>query len=83
MTDRIMHGVVNGKTIELTEQPGVPTGQEVEVVVKAVPCKQVAWGEGLRRCAGALADQWSDEDDRILQSIYRERKTDSRREHPA
>ncbi len=80
MTSKTLHGIVNGKTIELSDDPGVPAGQEVEVIVKPVPAKQAVWGEGLRRCAGALADEWTEEDDRILEEIYRERHRDSRPE---
>ena len=79
MTSKTLHGVVNGKTIELAEDLGVPAGQEVELVVTLVPVKQNDWGEGLRRCAGALADEWTEEDDRILEEIYRQRKNDSRK----
>ena len=39
-----------------------------------------AWGEGLRRCAGAFAADWTEDDDRILEEIYRDRKSDSRKE---
>jgi hypothetical protein len=78
MTNKILHGVVNGKTIELTDDPGVPAGQAVEVIVKMVLPNKPAWGEGLRACAGALADEWTDEDDRILEEIYQERKNDTR-----
>lgn len=78
--NKVIHGVVHGRTIELTEDPGVPEGQEVEVVVKSIPPKRENWGEGLRRCAGALANEWTEEDDRILEEIYQERKLDSRRE---
>ena len=80
MSYKIMHGVVNGKTIELTEDPGVPAGQEVEVSVTPIPAKQSDWGTGLRCCAGALADDWTDADDRILEEIYRERAHDHRTE---
>jgi hypothetical protein len=80
MTTKILHGVVNGRTIELTDDPGVPAGQAVEVIVKMVPPTQRVWGEGLRACAGALADEWTDEDDRILEEIYQERKNDTRPE---
>jgi hypothetical protein len=31
-------------------------------------------------CAGALADEWSADDDRILEEIYLERKQDTRKE---
>jgi len=37
------------------------------------------WIEGLRRCAGALANEWTDEDDRILEEIYQSRKLNRRR----
>jgi hypothetical protein len=80
MIKKTMHGVVNGKTIALTEDPGVPAGQEVEVLVTPLPSPLERWGEGLRRCAGALADEWSEVDDRILEEIYRERKHDGRLE---
>ena len=77
---KIMHGIVNGKTIVLTDDPGVPPGQEVEVRVTAVPARQSAWGEGLRRCAGALAEEWTEEDDYILEEIYEQRQRDHRPE---
>jgi hypothetical protein len=78
---KIVHGKVHGKTIELDEDLGVAEGQEVEVQVKVVAhTKQ--WGEGLRRCAGALANDWTEEDDRILEAIHQERKWDTRREIP-
>ncbi len=75
------YGVVHGRTIELDKDLGVADGQKVEVTIKSIPAKQ-AWGEGLRRCAGALAQEWSEEDDRILEEIYRDRKRDTRREIP-
>ena len=78
---KIVHGKVHGKTIELDEDLGVAEGQEVEVQVKVVThTKQ--WGEGLWRCAGALANDWTEEDDRILEAIHQERKWDTRREIP-
>jgi hypothetical protein len=78
---KTIHGKVHGKTIELFEDLGVAEGQEVEVQVKvAFPAK--TWGEGLRRCAGALADEWTEEDDRILSEIYQDRKRDNRTEMP-
>ena len=80
MTNKPLHGVLNGKTIELSDDPGVPSGQEVEVVVTPVAVSRSKWGEGLRRCAGALADKWSDEDDQILELISQERKFDPRPE---
>jgi len=78
---RTLHGKVHGKTIELDEDLGVIDGQEVEVKVKIVPSTK-KWGEGLRRCAGALADEWTEEDDRVLNEIYQDRKRETRREIP-
>lgn len=53
--NKIMHGVVHGRTIELNEDPGVTDGQQVQIVLTAVPL-QGSWGEGIRRSAGAAAD---------------------------
>ncbi len=78
---KTIHGKVHGKTIELDEDLGVAEGQEVEVQVKVVPSKKT-WGDGLRRCAGALANDWTEEDDRILDEIYQDRKRDTRKEIP-
>ena len=78
---RTVHGTVHGKTIELDEDLGVAEGQEVELQVRVVPSTKT-WGEGLRRCAGALANEWTDEDDRILNEIYQDRKRETRREIP-
>jgi hypothetical protein len=78
---RTVHGVIHGRTIELAEDLGIAEGQQVEIIVKTVP-KSKPWGEGLRRCAGAFATDWTDEDDRILAEIYQERKRDTRKEIP-
>lgn len=72
---KTMHGNVRGRTIELTAEIGVPDGQAVEVVIRPIPVLpgDEPWGEGLRRCAGALADiPGLDED---MEQILRERKT--------
>lgn len=76
-----LHGKIHGRTIELDEDLGVVDGQEVEVQITFTP-RATTWGEGLRRCAGALADEWSEEDDRILSEIHRDRKRDTRKEFP-
>jgi hypothetical protein len=79
--NKILHGVVRGQMIELREPVGVADGQEVEVVVKfSLPSRP--WGEGIRSSAGALADQWTAEDDRILQEIQQARNRDTRPEIP-
>lgn len=76
---KIIHGRIRGKTIELDDDTGMPEGQEVEITLKIIPTKH-PWGEGLRRCAGALADEWTEEDDRILAEIHDSRQRDSRKE---
>ncbi len=75
------YGIVHGRIIQFDKDLGVADGQKVEVTIKSIPAKE-AWGEGLKRCAGALASEWSEEDDRILEEIYRDRKRDTRREIP-
>ncbi len=76
---KAVHGVIHGKVIQLTEELGLAEGQEVQVFVKAIP-PTTQWGDGLRRCAGALADEWTEADDQILEELHQERKRDSRRE---
>ena len=77
---QIMHGIVHGKMIELEREAGVPDGQHVEVVIRPVGPEAQAWGEGLRRCAGALAGiPGLDED---MEQILKERKSARFREAP-
>lgn len=78
--NKIMQGVVHGRTIELEEDVGVPDGQKVEVAIQPIPQSPKRWGEGLRRCAGALAGiPGLDED---MEQILRERKIAKFREVP-
>ena len=79
---KTMNGRMRGRTIELAEDPGLQDGQPVRVQVTPVPPPAEPWGEGLRRCAGALAAEWTDEDDRILEEIHQDRKRESRRDIP-
>jgi hypothetical protein len=76
-----VRGVIYGKVIQLTEDVGLAEGQEVQVFVEPVP-PAAQWGEGLRRCAGALAEEWTEADDRILEELHQERKRDSRLDVP-
>jgi hypothetical protein len=78
---KAIHGKVHGKSIDLDDDLGLPDGQEVEVQVRVVPSPK-QWGDGLRRCAGALANEWTAEDDWVLKQIYEDRKRDTRREVP-
>lgn len=72
---KVIHGKVHGRTIELTDDLGFADGQAVEVQVKARAACRI-WGEGLRRCAGALADdpEW----DAIMDEVHRARKLERR-----
>lgn len=86
---RTLYGKVHGKTIELEEDLGVAEGQEVEIQVKIMnPRKKLpgpppGWQPGATSStAGLLADSWTDEDDRVLQEIYMDRKRETRREVP-
>ncbi len=73
--DRIVHGVIHGKTIELTEDPGVADGQEVRVALTVVqPGK--SWGDGIRRSAGGWADY--PELDAVMERIQQDRKRERR-----
>ena len=76
-----IHGRIQGKTIVLDEPLGLPMGQDVEVVVTPI-ARRRPWGQGILRSAGALADTWSEEDDRILAEIHEDRKRASSREIP-
>jgi hypothetical protein len=72
---KIVHGIVHGKTIEIDQELGLADGQRVEVAIQVtvVASGPEPWGEGLRRCAGALADiPGLDED---MEQILAQRKT--------
>jgi hypothetical protein len=73
-------GIIHGNTIQLTDNLGLPDGEQVEVHVFVK--KSPLWGDGLRRCAGILADDWTDEDDRILEQIQQDRQNATFRELP-
>jgi len=73
----VIHGVIHGKTIVLAQDPGIADGQQVEVVVRAVPAPR-KWGDGIRASAGALTDL--PEMDAHLEEIYRNRQASSIRE---
>jgi hypothetical protein len=76
---KTVRGRVRGKMIELDEELGLTEGQAVVITVQTAPVSE-PWGEGLRRCAGAFATEWTDEDDRIMEEIYIDRKRDTRAE---
>jgi hypothetical protein len=57
-TSAALKGVVHGKTIELEQEPGLPDGQEVSVVVHPLEVveRRLPPGEGIRRSAGGWGD---------------------------
>jgi hypothetical protein len=80
---------VHGRTIELDEDLGVADGQVVEVQVNVVGLKKKlpgppsGWRPGSKKtAAGMLADSWTEEDDRILEEIYRDRRRETRPSRP-
>jgi hypothetical protein len=72
---RTIQGTAHGNTIQLNEDLGLAEGQQIEVRVTVLPSPRV-WGEGLRRCAGALADdpEW----DAIMNEVHESRKLERR-----
>ncbi len=70
---KVIQGKVHGRTIELAEDLGLADGQEVDLQLTVRPTTK-QWGEGIRRTAGALADdpQW----DADMEEIHRQRKVD-------
>ena len=69
---------VTGPTLTIAVPPEF-AGQQVEVKIRVMSQRNEPWGEGIKRCAGILADEWTEEDDRILEEIYQDRKRPSRR----
>ena len=67
---KVVHGVVHGKVIELSEDLGLAEGQRVEVAVKVVD--EETWGTGIRCTAGALTEDPHCE--QIMQDVYSVRK---------
>jgi hypothetical protein len=76
-----LRGVIHGKTIELSKDPGLQEGQEVEITLRPMT-KAETLGAGLLRCAGALAGSWQPEDDAILDEIQEGRNRSVGRDLP-
>ena len=96
---RVLHGIVHGKIIEVTEDLGMLDGQAVELIVtaspgsgpsaegsdskkppKRLPGPQPGWRPGgTVTAAGMMAEHWTEEYDRILESIERDRHRPSTR----
>jgi len=79
---KVLRGIVHGKTIELENDAGLEDGRSVEVILRAkkLPDPPRGWKPGSNESAGGLMSSiWTQEDDRILQEIYSDRKRESRR----
>ncbi len=77
---KTVQGTVRGRTIGLAEDLGLQDGQQVRIQVTPVVPPSEPWGEGLRRCAGAPADDPDFES--VMQEIYLERKRERRQSDP-
>ena len=75
-----VHGTISGNTIIVDEDLCLSDGHKVEVLIESHKNSDTTWGSGLERCAGAFADSWSDEDDRVFEEIRKTRRVDSRPE---
>ena len=64
-----LRGVVRGRTIELEDEPGLPDGQPVSVIVHRL----LPPGEGIKQSAGAWADG-GDELDSWLDQMQQSRQ---------
>ncbi len=54
---QLHHGIIQGKTIQLDHETGLPDGQEVTITVQpGRRVKRLPPGEGIRRSAGGWSD---------------------------
>jgi hypothetical protein len=86
---KTIHGKIHGKTIELDEDLGVVDSQDVEVRVtmigpkKRLPGPPSGWRpRGTETASGMMAEHWTEDDDRILGAIERDRHRPSTRDLP-
>ena len=79
----VLKGVIQGKTIVLEREPGLPDGQEVTVTVHPVeePGQKLPFGEGIRRSAGGWAED-AVELDQYVEWVRQQRKADRREIEP-
>ncbi len=72
----VLKGVVHGKTIELDDEPGLVDGQPVKVTLQPIGTSQrLPPGEGIRRSAGAWADDPQGLEE-YLEQLRRDREQD-------
>ena len=78
MSRSVFKGTIHGKLIELDQSSDLPDGQQVTVVVQPTNGSKLPPGEGLRRSAGAWAED-AEQLDRYL-AWSREQRKRGRRE---
>jgi hypothetical protein len=75
-----MQGAIHGRTVELEGPPGLDDGRVVHVILSTdLPIRPeggIAPGP-YRSAAGMMAD-YAEDDDAVLEDIYRDRKRDAR-----
>jgi hypothetical protein len=79
---KILRGVIHGRMIELEETIDIEDGRMVEIIIrsKKLPGPPPGWRSGITEtAAGLLAEHWTEEDDRILEEIERDRHRPSTR----
>jgi hypothetical protein len=81
-------GVWEGQEVDLLVTPAgshvapAEDGQP-QMATKKLPGPPPGWRPGQQsKSAGLMANSWTEEDDRILEEIYQDRKRDTRREIP-
>ena len=78
-----LKGIIHGKIIELEQEPGLPDGQSVTVLLQPVDeqTPRLPPGEGIQRSAGAWADD-AEELDQFLEWNRQQRKIGRREIEP-
>lgn len=73
------HGTIHGRTIQIADDLGLPDGEQVVLTIAQVESNmQPAWGEGIKRCAGAAAN--IPEFDAAFEQVSRDRQAATFRE---
>ena len=75
-----MQGVIHGKTVELEDAPGLDDGRIVHVILSTdLPIRPEGGdaSDPYQSAAGMMAD-YTEDDDAVLEEIYRDRKRDTR-----
>ena len=81
MANILSHGIIHGNIIELQSNPGFQEGQQVEVILSAASSPHDSGGK-TRYPPGSRALNWTEQDDRILAELYRQRQADTGRGIP-